>query len=72
MAFRPATASAWGFRSQAMTSQAKRTVAELIDQIGFDAVDAGTLAEGGRKHQPGTPAYTDGLHTGELRVHLAA
>ena len=31
---------------------AKRTVAELIDQIGFDAVDAGPLAEGGRKHQP--------------------
>jgi predicted dinucleotide-binding enzyme len=27
---------------------AKRTVAELIDQIGFDAVDAGTLAAGGR------------------------
>jgi predicted dinucleotide-binding enzyme len=52
--------------------QAKRTVAELIDQIGFDAVDAGTLAEGGRKHQPGTPAYTDGLHTGELRIRLTA
>jgi len=28
---------------------AKRTVAELIDQIGFEAVDAGTLAEGGRR-----------------------
>jgi predicted dinucleotide-binding enzyme len=52
--------------------QAKRTVAELIDQIGFDAVDAGTLAEGGRKHQPGSPAYTEGLHTGELRIRLAA
>ena len=34
---------------------AKRTVAALIDQIGFDAVDAGNLAEGARKHQPGTP-----------------
>lgn len=30
---------------------AKRTVAELIDQIGFDAVDAGTLAQGGRSHR---------------------
>ncbi len=30
--------------------QTSRTVAELIDQIGFDPVDAGTLAEGGRKH----------------------
>ncbi len=51
-------------------AEAKRTVAELIDQIGFDAVDAGTLAEGGRKHQPGSPAYTQGLHTGELRALL--
>jgi predicted dinucleotide-binding enzyme len=28
--------------------QAKQTVAELIDGIGSDAVDAGTLAAGGR------------------------
>ena len=47
---------------------AKRTVAELIDQIGFDAVDAGTLAEGGRKHQPGSPVYAADLPTGELRA----
>ena len=52
--------------------QAKQTVAELIDQIGFDPVDAGTLAEGGRKHQPGTPAYTNGLPTEDLRIRLAA
>jgi 8-hydroxy-5-deazaflavin:NADPH oxidoreductase len=51
--------------------QAKQTVAELIDQIGFDPVDAGTLAAGGRKHQPGGPAYTQGLHTAELRARLA-
>ena len=52
--------------------QAKQEVAELIDEIGFDPVDAGALAEGGRKHQPGTPAYTEGLQTGELRARLAA
>ncbi len=52
--------------------QAKRTVAELIDEIGFDPVDAGTLADGGRKHQPGSAAYTDGLQTRELRVRLGA
>jgi 8-hydroxy-5-deazaflavin:NADPH oxidoreductase len=52
--------------------QAKRTVADLIDEIGFDAIDAGTLAEGGRKHQPGSAAYTEGLHTEELRARLAA
>lgn len=50
--------------------QAKRTVARLIDEIGFDAVDAGTLAEGGRKHQPGTPVYTADLRTVELRERL--
>ena len=50
--------------------QAKRTVAELIDEIGFDAVDAGTLAEGARKHQVGAPAYTQGLPTAELRARL--
>ena len=52
--------------------QAKRTVAGLIDQIGFDPVDAGTLARGGRKHQPGAPAYTQGLHTEDLRARPAA
>ena len=50
---------------------AKRTVAQLIDQIGFDAVDAGTLAEGGRKHQPGSPVYAADLPTDELRARLA-
>jgi predicted dinucleotide-binding enzyme len=53
-------------------SEAKRTVADLIDQIGFDAVDAGTLAEGGRKHQPGAAGYAADLSTGELRTTLAA
>ena len=52
--------------------EAKRTVAELIDEIGFDPVDAGTLAEGGRKHQTGGPAYTQGLPTAELRARLSA
>jgi hypothetical protein len=30
--------------------EAKRIVGELIDQIGFDGVDAGSLAEGGKVH----------------------
>ena len=50
--------------------RAKQTVAELIDEIGFDPVDAGTLAQGGRKHQVDTPAYTKGLPTAELRARL--
>jgi predicted dinucleotide-binding enzyme len=51
---------------------AKRTVGELIDQIGFDAVDAGPLAEGGRKHQPGSSAYAADLRADELRARLTA
>ena len=50
--------------------QAKRTVAELIDQLGFDPVDAGMLAQGGRKHQVDAPAYGKGLPTAELRSRL--
>jgi 8-hydroxy-5-deazaflavin:NADPH oxidoreductase len=53
-------------------AEATRTVAELIDQIGFDPVDAGTLSEGGRKHQTGAPAFTQGLPTAELRARLTA
>ena len=50
--------------------RAKRTVAELIDEIGFDPVDAGTLAQGGRKHQVDAPAYGKGLPTAELLSRL--
>lgn len=53
-------------------AEAKKTVAEMIDQIGFDAVDAGALGQGGRQHQPGTDVYTADLPTGELRARLAA
>lgn len=49
---------------------AKGAVADLIDEIGFDAVDAGTLAEGGRRHQPGTPAYAKNFNISELRARL--
>ncbi|HET9029738.1 MAG TPA: NAD(P)-binding domain-containing protein [Candidatus Aquilonibacter sp.] len=36
--------------------QAKAIVMELIDEIGFDAIDAGSLAESWRQ-QPNTPVY---------------
>ena len=35
---------------------AKRTVTEFLDSLGYDALDAGPLAEGWR-FQPATPAY---------------
>jgi len=49
---------------------AKQTVMELVDQIGFDPVDAGALAESWRQ-QPGTPAYGSDLPAGGLRRALA-
>jgi predicted dinucleotide-binding enzyme len=36
--------------------RAKAIVSELVDQIGFDPVDAGTIGESWRQ-QPGTPVY---------------
>jgi 8-hydroxy-5-deazaflavin:NADPH oxidoreductase len=36
---------------------AKRVVSGLIEEIGFSAVDTGSLREGGRKQQPGSPLY---------------
>jgi predicted dinucleotide-binding enzyme len=38
-------------------ADAKRRVAGLIEEIGFAPVDNGSLAEGGRKQQPGAPLY---------------
>ena len=35
---------------------AKRTVMELVDALGFDPVDAGTI-DGSWRQQPGTPVY---------------
>ncbi len=45
-------------------------MAGLADEIGFDAVDAGDLASGGRRQGPGTPVYNVLLTTAELRERL--
>jgi 8-hydroxy-5-deazaflavin:NADPH oxidoreductase len=50
---------------------AKRAVSGLIDQVGFDAVDVGRLAEG-RRFQPGTAVYIADLTSDRLRERLAA
>jgi predicted dinucleotide-binding enzyme len=49
---------------------AKQVVADLIDQFGFDVVDAGPLAEGWRI-APDTPGYADRFTAEELRHRLA-
>jgi predicted dinucleotide-binding enzyme len=37
--------------------EAKAAVVAFLDRIGYDTVDAGPLASGGRRFQPGTPPY---------------
>lgn len=49
---------------------AKHQVIALIVQLGFEPVDAGSLADGGRKHQPGTDGYAANLNAAELRTRL--
>jgi 8-hydroxy-5-deazaflavin:NADPH oxidoreductase len=51
--------------------QAKQVVADLIDEIGFEPIDAGPLGAGGRKHQPGTNVYTADLPADELKSTVA-
>jgi len=50
---------------------AKATVGRLLDEFGFDAVDAGPLQEGWRI-QPGTPAYGPRRTADEMRRDLAS
>jgi len=49
---------------------AKELVMALIDEMGFDAVDAGSLAESWRQ-QPGTPVYGADLDAGGVRRALS-
>lgn len=50
---------------------AKQTVAALIDALGFDPVDAGSLDDSWRQ-QPGTPCYGAELSANDLRAAIAA
>jgi predicted dinucleotide-binding enzyme len=50
---------------------AKATVLRLIDELGFDGVDAGELSESWRQ-QPGTPVYLTDLDAENVRQALAA
>jgi len=50
---------------------AKATASSLIGDTGFDAFDAGTLAESWRQ-QPGTPAYCTDRTAAEMSGFLAA
>ena len=52
-------------------AKAKETAMQLVKATGFDALDAGTLAESWRQ-QPGTPAYCTELTADELTSALAS
>ncbi|HET9982942.1 MAG TPA: NADPH-dependent F420 reductase [Longimicrobiales bacterium] len=52
-------------------ADAKRVVAELIEKIGFAPVDTGSLREGGRSQQPGSPIYNRPLTGREAREAVA-
>lgn len=47
--------------------EAKKTVAKLIEEIGFAAYDTGTLRFGGTAQQPGTAIYNRDLKLGEVK-----
>ncbi|WDF61925.1 NAD(P)-binding domain-containing protein [Flavobacterium sp. KACC 22758] len=50
--------------------QAKKVIAALVNDAGYDAVDSGGLSESWR-HQPGTPAYCTELNEEELKQALS-
>ena len=51
-------------------SKAKESVAKLIEEIGFAAVDTGFLREGGKLQQPDTPIYNKTLTAKEAEAIL--
>ena len=51
-------------------SEAKATVIKLLDELGFDGVDAGTLDESW-KQQPGTPVYGTDLDADGVKEALS-
>jgi len=53
------------------SSADKNLVIGLIDQVGFDGIDAGSLADSWRQ-QPGTPAYCNDLEKDKLESALKA
>jgi predicted dinucleotide-binding enzyme len=53
-------------------AEAKAAVARLIEEIGFAALDTGSLREGGRLQQPDSPIYNKTYNAREARQFLSA
>jgi predicted dinucleotide-binding enzyme len=52
--------------------QAKAMLWQLIDEIGFAPIDTGSLRDGGRLQQPGSPIHNTPMTGGEARTALEA
>jgi 8-hydroxy-5-deazaflavin:NADPH oxidoreductase len=52
-------------------AEANHVVSKLIEEIGFAAVDTGSLHEGGKAQQPGTPIYNKELTATQAMIVLS-
>lgn len=52
--------------------EARKTVSRLIEEIGFAPVDTGSLAEGGRRQQPGSEIYNRPMTAAQAQKILSA
>ncbi|MGI8429026.1 MAG: NADPH-dependent F420 reductase [Solirubrobacteraceae bacterium] len=52
--------------------EANGIVGELIEQLGFAAIETGSLAQGGRRQQPGSAIYNTPLPAREAETALGA
>jgi predicted dinucleotide-binding enzyme len=51
--------------------EAKEVVSQLIEEIGFAPADTGSLREGGRRQEPGSPIYNNPMTAEQAREMLA-
>ncbi len=54
-----------------LAPEAKALDSRLIDEVGFDPVDTGSLAEGGQRQQPGSPLFNQPLTAEEARAEIS-
>jgi len=52
--------------------EAKRVVSGLMNDMGFAAIDTGSLHEGGHRQEPGSPIFNKRLTEATARTKLAA
>ena len=63
-------AERWAMFVAGDDSEARKTVSHLIEDIGFFPFDTGTLRDGGKLQQPGSPIYGKRLTEEQARAIL--